>query len=213
MSIQWTVGQVAEKVNSEGLGYTIASYLSADAIADPELAERWRAARTALQAVETYLDEHADADEQAAAPSPITGPVTVRYESLLCDTAPAIFTEAEADEHGYRKLRSPAGGDLRLNLNGGRFGSDPEIYIQGGFDGAELIGLLRELTPHTAGHIQQSVRFTCTAKKPPREHTVSFGRGQATLDYRHDLEVERAAPDARRRRPAAGAGNGRRRSA
>lgn len=153
-----TIDQVASIVDSEGLGYAVQCHTSADRIADPQLAKLWREAKVALTALNNFLEQHAAAEEEAT-PSKLTGQVSVSHEQILCDEPPAMFDGAPDDEYGCAQLTSVSGGTLRLNLNGGRFGSDPEVYVEGAFDAAELTGWLCELAPCVAGHISQTVRI------------------------------------------------------
>jgi hypothetical protein len=57
MSKKYTVEEVAEIVQSEGLGYAVQNFLSASRIEDPELADKWRRARQLLDEIEDYLRE------------------------------------------------------------------------------------------------------------------------------------------------------------
>ena len=50
------IEEVAAIVNSEGLGYAVMGYMSADSIADPKLAELWAAADKALYALDKYIE-------------------------------------------------------------------------------------------------------------------------------------------------------------
>ena len=49
--------QVADIVESEGLGYAVQHYMGADAIKDPKLAALWKTAKDALDAIEAMLPE------------------------------------------------------------------------------------------------------------------------------------------------------------
>lgn len=42
-------------IEDEGFGYAVHDYISADSIEDKELAEKWKAAKLALDAIEDYL--------------------------------------------------------------------------------------------------------------------------------------------------------------
>lgn len=48
--------EVANVVCSEGLGYAITGYMSADRIADPKLAKMWAEAKDVLTRIEVYLE-------------------------------------------------------------------------------------------------------------------------------------------------------------
>jgi hypothetical protein len=155
----------------------VSSYLDADAIADPELAKLWREAKRTMSALETFLDAHTPEAVDAGEPE---GVVFVQYTALLCDSVPDIFAEDSGtvlslDEFGLAGLTSVHSGTVRLNLEGGRFSSDPELYIQGDFDFAELKRWLRELSPHVATHIRQHLSFEVTATG--ERVTVAFVAG------------------------------------
>jgi hypothetical protein len=63
---KYTVEQVAEIIESEGLGYAIQEYTPANRIEDPILAGLWAQAQDALDAVEKYVGDHADlADDES----------------------------------------------------------------------------------------------------------------------------------------------------
>lgn len=55
-----TVAQVGEVIESEGLGYAIQSYLSADRIADHDLADMWERAANLLNEIEQYIEDNVD---------------------------------------------------------------------------------------------------------------------------------------------------------
>lgn len=57
MSGKYTVRDVSQYVNSEGLGYAVRYGLSADSIENPQLARLWVTARTALAGIERILAE------------------------------------------------------------------------------------------------------------------------------------------------------------
>jgi hypothetical protein len=64
MSDKNTINDVANIVDSEGLGYAIQSYLSAENIEDEELRTMWEDAATLLNNIEAYLeDNRTDEDE------------------------------------------------------------------------------------------------------------------------------------------------------
>lgn len=154
-----TVEEIAAVVDNEGLDYAIQHYLSSDRIADPELAKLWQDAAAALSAVSSYLEEHTTEGDAGDDEESLAGLVSVSYEQILCDEPPAMFDGKPTDEYDYAQIVSPNGGTLRLNLSGGRWGSDPEVYVKGSFEAPELLGLLRELAPSVATHISQSVRI------------------------------------------------------
>lgn len=64
MDEKWTNRQIAEKANWEGLDYMITGYLSADDIADPQLADAWRRAKEAFAEIETILAPEFEALEE-----------------------------------------------------------------------------------------------------------------------------------------------------
>jgi hypothetical protein len=174
----WTIEEIIEKSESEGLVYMIESYLSADKIADPELAQLWRGAQEALAKVSAFLDER-DTAEPELDERPLSGVATIAYEQILCDTAPAMFEGAPTDEYGYFRLTSAQGGTFRLNVKGGRFGSDPQVYIKGAFDAAELFDWLRHLEPAAAAHIAQTVTITDAGGS---SYYVTFAGGRSNLN-------------------------------
>ena len=49
--------EVAQVIASEGIGYAVTKYMSADSIADPKLKKMWANAATALNAIEDYLSD------------------------------------------------------------------------------------------------------------------------------------------------------------
>ena len=55
MARKKTSEQVAQIVESEGLGYAIQSYLSPNEIKDKELADLWREAAEIMNEIEAYL--------------------------------------------------------------------------------------------------------------------------------------------------------------
>lgn len=55
---KYSIEQVADIVNSEGLGYAVQHYMSADQIADPELKKQWGNAKVALSIIEMILQDH-----------------------------------------------------------------------------------------------------------------------------------------------------------
>jgi len=178
MDSAYTVEQVASYVDNEGLGYAIQHGLSAERIADPELARLWAEAKTALDGVDSYLEAHRPVEEDGPV-SALSGPVSVSHTQILCDRTPAPFKGVrKKDAYGYRQIDCTQGGSLRLNMQGGRFGNDPEVYVKGDFDAAELLGYLREIGPASAAHIGQSLRIT-DAKGT--DWYVSF-RGEARLN-------------------------------
>src|ERR1035438_7094758 len=86
----WSIDEVIAKVEVEGLGYMVSSYLSADAITDPELARLWREAKGAMSALEAFLDTHAAEEVDGGEPE---GAVFVHYTALLCDSVPNLLSE------------------------------------------------------------------------------------------------------------------------
>lgn len=62
MDEKYSVKDVAYIVDSEGLGYAIMHYLSADRIEDPELRRMWGDAGVLLTKIKAYL-EVADEEE------------------------------------------------------------------------------------------------------------------------------------------------------
>lgn len=57
---KYSIEQVADIVNSEGLGYAIQHYMSGDNIEDPELAKQWEKAKATLNIIEMILKDHLD---------------------------------------------------------------------------------------------------------------------------------------------------------
>lgn len=57
-----TIQEVGNIVGTEGLGYAIQDYLGADKIEDKDLAKLWKDAELALNAVQTFLEEHLGED-------------------------------------------------------------------------------------------------------------------------------------------------------
>lgn len=53
---KYTIDEVADIIEEEGIGYAIQKYLSAKNIADPKLADMWRRARILLAEIERYVD-------------------------------------------------------------------------------------------------------------------------------------------------------------
>ena len=53
-----SIEEVADIINSEGLGYAVHGYLDADQIEDPELAKLWREADAALCAISDICEEY-----------------------------------------------------------------------------------------------------------------------------------------------------------
>jgi hypothetical protein len=56
--------QVADIVESVGLGYAVQHYLGASAIKDPKLAALWRTAKETLDAIETLLPEGSSEEDE-----------------------------------------------------------------------------------------------------------------------------------------------------
>lgn len=52
-----TLEEVAQIIDSEGIGYAITGYLTYDKIADPRLAELWLQAQQVLAEIEEMLPE------------------------------------------------------------------------------------------------------------------------------------------------------------
>ena len=52
---KYSIEQVADIVHSEGLGYAVMDYMSADSIEDPDLARLWRIAKEALDGITEIL--------------------------------------------------------------------------------------------------------------------------------------------------------------
>lgn len=55
--------KVAQIVDSEGIGYAVQHYMSADSIADPELASLWQQAAEVLGKIEKLCVQAENADE------------------------------------------------------------------------------------------------------------------------------------------------------
>jgi len=51
----YSKSEVKEIVESEGLGYAVQDYMSADDINDPKLRKLWHNAKVALDALSSYL--------------------------------------------------------------------------------------------------------------------------------------------------------------
>jgi hypothetical protein len=51
----WNIEEVAQKVESEGLGYVVLDYLDAESIMDEELRALWKQAKDALDKIEKML--------------------------------------------------------------------------------------------------------------------------------------------------------------
>lgn len=60
---KYSVEQVADIVNSEGLGYAVQHGLSADSIEDLRLAGLWATAKTALKAIGKILEAATATDD------------------------------------------------------------------------------------------------------------------------------------------------------
>lgn len=56
MSRKKSVDQVAEIIETEGLGYAIQHYLSPENIADKKLADMWQRAAALLKEIERYVE-------------------------------------------------------------------------------------------------------------------------------------------------------------
>jgi len=54
---KYTNEQIADKIMSEGLGYTVQHYLSYEKIQDSELAELWKQAGDVLNKIDEKLKE------------------------------------------------------------------------------------------------------------------------------------------------------------
>lgn len=54
---KYTIEEVVDRVNLEGLDYAIQHYLSDDKIDDPKLAHMWSNAKAILNEIENYLEE------------------------------------------------------------------------------------------------------------------------------------------------------------
>jgi len=59
-----TKQEVADIVDSEGLGYAITSYISGDDIDDPILREKWKEADKLLGEIQSILPEPYENDEE-----------------------------------------------------------------------------------------------------------------------------------------------------
>lgn len=64
MDEKYSVKDVAYIVDSEGLGYAIMHYLSADRIEDPKLRRMWEEAGVLLTKIEAYLDVDDEVDDE-----------------------------------------------------------------------------------------------------------------------------------------------------
>lgn len=53
---QFSILEIKQIVESEGLGYAVQDYLSSESILDPKLKQLWDAAQHALNAIEQYLE-------------------------------------------------------------------------------------------------------------------------------------------------------------
>jgi hypothetical protein len=60
---KWTNEDIAIKTQSEGLGYMIQHYLSADDIEDRWLSNKWRQCESLLNEIQSYLDQYCNDDE------------------------------------------------------------------------------------------------------------------------------------------------------
>lgn len=161
-----TIEQVRDKVEVEGgLGMTIEEYMSGDSIADPKLAELWDEARKAIEAVETYIAEHAEDEQEEPGQDPAE--VVKADGEILCESAPTIFDDVtKTDDYGLAQIDADAGGTVRLNLAGGRFGNLPEVYFRGEFGRGELRDFMVLIAPHIRTDRGQSVRV----KAPGADH-------------------------------------------
>lgn len=55
--MKYTIEEIKDIVESEGLGYAIMEYVEAKKIEDPNLAELWRDAYDSLKGIEAILEE------------------------------------------------------------------------------------------------------------------------------------------------------------
>lgn len=55
--------EVFALIENEGIGYAIQDYLSADKIADEELAQMWSEAKQLLSAIEDYLNDYTPSED------------------------------------------------------------------------------------------------------------------------------------------------------
>lgn len=62
MNEGYTIQEVADIADREGLGYAITDYLAASTIADPDLAAAWQAAYDAMEEICHIFDSAEDAD-------------------------------------------------------------------------------------------------------------------------------------------------------
>lgn len=61
MSVKkYSIKQIAEIVNNEGLGYAVQNYLGADEIKDKALATEWKKAKDSLDIIEGMLRDYLD---------------------------------------------------------------------------------------------------------------------------------------------------------
>lgn len=56
--MKYTVAEIYEIVEQEGLGQAVNQYVSADRIADPVLSTLWEDTKALLEQIETYLEEN-----------------------------------------------------------------------------------------------------------------------------------------------------------
>lgn len=55
---KFTIKEVAEIVDNEGLDYSIMEYLNSNSISDEYLSELWKTAQEVLVDIQEILDEH-----------------------------------------------------------------------------------------------------------------------------------------------------------
>lgn len=61
---KYTIADVADIVESEGLGYAVMDYMSAEKIEDEDLARLWRIAKEALDGIDAILDGANETDDE-----------------------------------------------------------------------------------------------------------------------------------------------------
>ena len=60
---KYTIEQVRDIVESEGLGYAVEDYLDSRNIADPKLRDAWNRAETALRQIREMIDDGTPDDD------------------------------------------------------------------------------------------------------------------------------------------------------
>lgn len=174
----WTVQEIADKADNDGLGYLVCDGLTSDRIADPELARLWRAAADAMTAVEAYLDAHSAAIADEASDL-LAGPVTVSHTQLCIDDYPDCFAGAKVNEYDQQVISFAGGGEVKLGHNPDEPGPS-FIWISGRFsETAELLDLVARFSGQVIFTGSRCQLLTLDTEKA-REY-VRFQDGQAFL--------------------------------